>query len=314
MSKQIAAFGEILWDMLPTGKQLGGAPGNFAFHSHVLGSDVMIISRIGNDDLGRAITDELLKRSIPTDFIGIDFERPTGTVEVELDRLGHPAYQIIEDVAWDQIKPSKAALVYASEIDAVCFGSLAMRSPANRVSLASLLAVVPEKTLKVLDLNLRTPFYSSESVRGLIPLCNVLKLNDEELILLAGLLEKDFAAEPFFTENSEGRLGLAPEPRAFADYLLNYYSLRYLILTCGSKGSFILDRDGRLSFAPTVSAEVVSTVGAGDAFTAVCVDGFLSGTDLDVINQRAAQYAAYVCTQPGAMPSIEPILLKKWGF
>ena len=314
MANQIMAFGEILWDMLPGGKQLGGAPGNFAYHCHVLGSDAMIVSRIGNDDLGRGVTDELRKRSIPTDFIGIDFERPTGTVEVELDRLGQPAYQIIEDVAWDRIKPSKAALVYASGIDAICFGSLALRSSANRVALASLLAAVPEGKLKVLDLNLRAPFYSAETVRSLLPLANVLKLNDEELIQLGNLLGRDFAGEPFFAQNGEKGTTLSAAPAAFVEELFTRLPLRYLILTCGAKGSFIIDRTGRSSYRPTVPAEVVSSVGAGDAFSAVCVNGFLAGDDLDAVNERASQYAAYICTQPGAMPTVEPILLQKWGF
>ena len=137
MSHQIAAFGEILWDMLPEGKQLGGAPCNFAYHCHVLGAEVMVISRVGNDELGREIIDELKNHAIPTDFIGIDLERQTGVVEIQLDRMGHPTYQIIEDVAWDGITPSRAALLYATGVDAICFGSLAMRGAHNRVAFSS---------------------------------------------------------------------------------------------------------------------------------------------------------------------------------
>ena len=314
MSHQIAAFGEILWDMLPSGKQLGGAPGNFAYHSHVLGSDVMVISQVGNDVLGREITAELNKRNIPVDFIGIDLERPTGTVEVELDRMGHPAYQIIEDVAWDGIKPSRAAFLYATEVDAICFGSLAMRGEENRVSFSSLINGVPGRALRVLDLNLREPFYTEKTLRSLLSVCNVLKLNDDELIILAGILNKEFRPETFFDEGGAETVTLSSGARAFIDSLIDYYSLKYCILTCGAKGSFLLDGSGILSRLESTPVMVASTVGAGDAFTAVCVNGFLNGDDPVEIHRRAVRYAAYVCTQPGAMPPVTPEQLKEWGF
>ncbi len=314
MSHQIAAFGEILWDMLPSGKQLGGAPGNFAYHSHVLGSDVMVISQVGNDVLGREITAELNKRNIPVDFIGIDLERPTGTVEVELDRMGHPAYQIIEDVAWDGIKPSRAAFLYATEVDAICFGSLAMRGEENRVSFSSLINGVPGRALRVLDLNLREPFYTEKTLRSLLSVCNVLKLNDDELIILAGILNKEFRPETFFDEGGAETVTLSSGARAFIDSLIDYYSLKYCILTCGAKGSFLLDGSGILSRLESTPVKVASTVGAGDAFTAVCVNGFLNGDDPAEIHRRAVRYAAYVCTQPGAMPPVTPEQLKEWGF
>ena len=314
MSHQIAAFGEILWDMLPSGKQLGGAPGNFAYHSHVLDSDVMVISQVGNDVLGREITAELNKRNIPVDFIGIDLERPTGTVEVELDRMGHPAYQIIEDVAWDGIKPSRAAFLYATEVDAICFGSLAMRGEENRVSFASLINGVPSRALRVLDLNLREPFYTEKTLRSLLSVCNVLKLNDDELIVLAGILNKEFRPETFFDEGGAETVTLSSGARAFIDSLIDYYSLKYCILTCGAKGSFLLDGSGILSRLESTPVKVASTVGAGDAFTAVCVNGFLNGDDPVEIHRRAVRYAAYVCTQPGAMPPVTPEQLKEWGF
>ncbi len=314
MSHQIAAFGEILWDMLPSGKQLGGAPGNFAYHSHVLGSDVMVISQVGNDVLGREITAELNKRNIPVDFIGIDLERPTGTVEVELDRMGHPAYQIIEDVVWDGIKPSRAAFLYATEVDAICFGSLAMRGEENRVSFSSLINGVPGRALRVLDLNLREPFYTEKTLRSLLSVCNVLKLNDDELIILAGILNKEFRPETFFDEGGAETVTLSSGARAFIDSLIDYYSLKYCILTCGAKGSFLLDGSGILSRLESTPVKVASTVGAGDAFTAVCVNGFLNGDDPVEIHRRAVRYAAYVCTQPGAMPPVTPEQLKEWGF
>ncbi|MBO7725057.1 MAG: hypothetical protein J6S40_01180 [Thermoguttaceae bacterium] len=314
MSHQIAAFGEILWDMLPSGKQLGGAPGNFAYHSHVLGSDVMVISQVGNDELGREITAELTARNIPVDFVGIDLERPTGTVEVELDRMGHPAYRIIEDVAWDGIKPSRAAFLYATGVDAICFGSLAMRGEDNRVSFASLINSVPNEALRVLDLNLREPFYTEETIRSLLSVCNVLKLNDDELITLAGILNKEFRTETFFAEGAGGTVALSSGARAFIDSLIDFYSLKYCILTCGVKGSFLFDGSGILSQLESTPVKVASTVGAGDAFTAVCVDGFLSGDDPVETHRRAVQYAAFVCSQPGAMPQVTPDQLNEWGF
>ena len=314
MSHQIASFGEVLWDMLPTGKQLGGAPCNFAYHCHVLGSDVMVISQVGNDELGREITSELNRLAIPTDFIGIDLERPTGTVEVELDRMGHPVYQIIEDVAWDGIKPSPAAQLYVTGVDALCFGSLAMRGAQNRVSFASLVNGVPSGALKVLDLNLREPFYSENSIRSLLSVCDVLKLNDSELITIAGFLNSEFRTETFFDESGSGMAALSTGARAFIDYLIDFYALRYCILTCGARGSFILNSEGILSQKESVPVAATSTVGAGDAFTAVCVDGILNGDDPAEFHLRAAKYAAYVCTQSGAMPPIDVSQLKEWGF
>ncbi|MBR2692739.1 MAG: carbohydrate kinase [Thermoguttaceae bacterium] len=314
MSHQIAAFGEILWDMLPAGKQLGGAPGNFAYHCHTLGSDAMVISQVGNDELGREITAELTARHIPVDFIGIDLERPTGTVEVELDRMGHPAYRIVEDVAWDGIKPSRAAVLYATGVDAVCFGSLAMRGEENRVSFASLINGVSHNALRVLDLNLREPFYTEETLRSLLSVSNVLKLNDDELIVLAGFLNKDFRTETFFSEGAAETVLLSSGARAFIDSLIDFYSLKYCILTCGAKGSFLFDGGGILSRLASVPVKAASTVGAGDAFTAVCVDGFLNGDDPVEIHRRAVRYAAYVCTQPGAMPPVTPEQLNEWGF
>ncbi|MCR5360139.1 MAG: hypothetical protein K6E55_09695, partial [Thermoguttaceae bacterium] len=270
--------------------------------------------QVGNDSLGREITAELAKHDVPTDFIGIDLERPTGTVEVELDRMGHPAYQIIEGVAWDGIKPSRAALLYATGVDAICFGSLAMRGEENRVAFASLINGVPAGALRVLDLNLRPPFYSDETVRSLLSVCNILKLNDDELITLAGILNKDFRSETFFDEGASPVVSLSPGARAFIDSLIDFYSLKYCILTCGAKGSFLLNENGIVSQLESTPVKAVSTVGAGDAFTAVCVDGFLRRDDPAEIHRRAVCYAAYVCTQPGAMPAIAPAQLNEWGF
>ena len=184
-----------------------------------------------------------------------------------------------------------------------------MRSPENRIALHSLITGVPSFALKVLDLNLRRPFYSADFVRSLLSICNVLKLNDDELMVLAGMLGRHCSFSPFF-QNGCGGVELAPEPCAFVGYLVKHYSLEYLILTCGAQGSFIFAKDGRSSYAPSVKVDIVDTVGAGDAFAAVCVDGLLNRLDLDEIQRRAARHAGFVCSRAGGMPAIPKSVLE----
>lgn len=307
--KKILAFGEVLWDLLPSGKQIGGAPGNFAYHARVLGNDAFIVSSVGDDTLGEEVFSTFQPRGVPTDFLRIDPDRPTGTVEVELTADGQPSYRIVENVAWDKIVPNRAVLDFAQCADAVCFGSLACRSAENRAALDEILALVPKEALVVFDLNLRKPFYSAELVERLLSSCNVFKLNDDELAVLAELRGVKFAEKTFFDPDGQT---LAPEKRRFVERFMREFHLEFCILTCGSRGSFLFDHAGNESFAPATPVEVVSTVGAGDAFTAICVSGFLAGKPLDAINKRASRYAAFVCTGPGGMPKVPDEWKDEW--
>ena len=314
--KKILAFGEVLWDMIPSGKQIGGAPGNFAYHARVLGADARILSRVGNDKLGAELLDEFRKAALPTDQIELDTELPTGTVDVELDRNGQPKYQIIEDVAWDRIDARQRALDFAAAADAVCFGTLAARSETNLRALGRVLTKARPGTLRVLDLNLRAPFYSKDLVLELLPLANVLKINDEELITLMSFSGRKAAHDPFM-ETKDGRTVLVEEKQEAVERLMTDWRMKHLILTCGQNGSFLFSAGQRgaameQNYTAAVNCRVVNTVGAGDAFTAVATIGFLKQYDLAKINRHANRYAAYVCTQPGGMPLV-PDELTEWG-
>jgi len=181
-------IGEVLWDMLPAGRQLGGAPANFAYHAHAFGADALVVSRVGNDALGREILDRLRGLGLPKDGVSVDPTAATGTVSVTLSAGGQPDFTIHEDVAWDRLSVEPHALAMARTADVVCFGSLAQRSMASRQSIRELVAATPAGALRVFDINLRQQFYSLEVVEASLRLANVLKINDAELPVVAGML------------------------------------------------------------------------------------------------------------------------------
>jgi fructokinase len=283
---KILSIGEVLWDMLPSGRKVGGAPANFAFHCMQLGADVRILSCIGNDDLGREVIEFYRSLGLSTELIATDTTAPTGTVGVELSAEGQPKYTIHENVAWDKIEATETAVQFAQNADAVCFGSLAARTEPALQTIQKLVSETNTSALRVLDLNLRDPFVDKKISDSLLGLANVLKLNDEELTRIAAMFE--------VTGN---------EVKQHADWFINRYGLNMLILTCGSLGSRIF-ADGKEHCCESRKVEVVDTVGAGDAFTAVVVVGLLSGLTMETINERANEIAAFVCTQSGATPKI----------
>ena len=283
MSARILAVGEILWDLLPGGKQLGGAPANFAYHAHALGARALVVSRVGNDPWGREILERLHSLGLPTSGIAVDPTAPTGTVSVELADDGQPKFTIHENVAWDHMVADEAALAFTAQADAVCFGSLAQRSELSRISIRRLVAATPASALRVFDVNLRQQFYSRAVVDDSLRLANVLKLNDTELPILATMF------------------GLGGSVRAQITALARQFELRAVVLTRGVAGSLMLV-DGQWSKHAGLKAKVADTVGAGDAFTAAMTLGLLAGQPLDAISQRANEVAAFVCTQPGATP------------
>lgn len=285
--------GELLWDMLPTGQQLGGAPANFAYHAHALGAKAMVVSCVGKDALGKELLERLCRIGLNTDSITINLSAPTGTVSVTIDVQGKPTFTIHENVAWDFIEASADVLRDASRADAICFGSLAQRSAVSRKAIQALVAATPTSCLRVFDINIRQHFFSQEVIEHSLKLANVLKLNDSELPVLATLY------------------GLYGPPRQQLETLAQRFGLRVVALTCGAEGSLLL-HDGRWSELPSVKVDVKDTVGAGDSFTAALCLGLLCGMDLGEIHNVANQIAAHVCSCVGATPILPKQLCQKF--
>ncbi|HUW20753.1 MAG TPA: carbohydrate kinase [Sedimentisphaerales bacterium] len=288
-------LGEILWDMLPDGKQLGGAPANFAYHAQALGANAVVVSCVGDDELGKEILSRLEQLSLERNYIAIDKYHPTGTVTVELDENGKPDYTIHQDVAWDFI-PSDAGLAdLAARADAVCFGSLCQRSPVSRQTVRDFLRATRPDCIRIFDINIRQSYFDSQIVHAMLQLSNVLKLNDEELPVVAGLL------------------GLTGNISDVLSQLTSMYSLRMIALTRGPNGSCLYTRRQVCSHRG-FPAQVADTVGAGDSFAAAIALGMLHGRTLAEINEFANRVASFVCSQPGATPKLPDALAKKFGL
>ena len=285
MTHRIVAIGEVLWDLLPGGRQLGGAPANFAIHAHALGGDVRLISRVGDDALGREVLDAFRRRGMPTDTIVVDAMAPTGTVAVTVGADGQPAYRIVEDVAWDRIVVDQTAMDVVQEADAVCFGSLAQRSESSWCAIRTLVSATSPRSLRIFDVNLRAPYVDAKTIEASLDVADALKLNDQELPILTKMF------------------GLPGGEREGVEALARRFCLSLVALTRGASGS-LLHADGEWSDHPGLPTKVVDTVGAGDAFTAMLVVGRLAGWPLDEINRRANEVAAFVCTQAGATPEL----------
>jgi fructokinase len=282
VAKLLVGAGELLWDLLPSGRRLGGAPANFAFHASRLGCRGTVASRVGPDDLGREATRRLEALGVEH-RLQVDPLLPTGTVEVDLDPEGRPAYRIREGVAWDALAftPDLEALAWSA--DAVCFGSLGSRDPRARESLARLLGAT--SGLRVFDVNLRPPFVDEDRIRAFLAWTDVLKLNEDELPRLASIA------------------GTACDPEALRRAL----GLQAVALTLGERGAVLCAKSGRHE-APGQTVAVVDTVGAGDAFTAALAAGLVQDQDPAVILRRAIHLSAFVCTQAGATPETRDFL------
>ena len=287
----IVGIGELLWDLLPSGKQLGGAPANFVYHAGILGAEAYTVSAIGNDETGYEILNLLEHLNLTKKYVSIDEEHPTGTVSVSLDKEGIPAYNIHEDVAWDFIPMDDELMDLAKKTDAVCFGSLAQRSPVSRKSISNFLYNLKKECLKVFDINLRQKFYSKELIASSLELSDILKLNEDELKIISQL---------FSLHGTE---------RALLHQILEAFDLQLIALTKGAKGS-VLYSSNQNSVLEVPAIKIVDTVGAGDAFTAVLIMGLLNGHPLRSIHEHANRIAGYVCGKAGAMPLMEPDLVK----
>lgn len=278
--KVIVGIGELLWDMLPTGKAIGGAPANFAYHAGRLGEEGWVISAVGDDILGQEIMDVLNGKRVRS-LVAIS-KRPTGTVQVTLDDAGVPSYIITEDVAWDDIPFSSEMKELASRTDAVCFGSLVQRGR-SRASVLKFMEALPSSALKVFDINLRQHFYTPEILEESLRIADVLKINDEEIVTVAGMF------------------GLGEDMREACRKLMDMYSLKFVLLTKGAQGSEVITRDESIPQG-VGKINVVDTVGAGDAFTAAFTVAYLNGKSLADAQKLAGEVTAYVCSHKGAMP------------
>ncbi|MCQ2114789.1 MAG: carbohydrate kinase [Bacteroidales bacterium] len=284
MSNKVVGIGEALWDCLPEGRKLGGAPANFAYHVSQFGLDSCVVSAVGSDLLGREILDIFTEKSLPWNIPVVEY--PTGTVQVKLDGKGIPQYDIKENVAWDNIPLTPALKELAGETVAICWGSLAQRNETSQATINAFIDAMPESkdTLKVFDINLRQKFYTKEIIETSFKKCNILKINDEELVVVSQL---------FGIEGSDGQK---------CRKLVDDYGLKMLILTCGVDGSYVFTPDGNVSFQGTPKVEVADTVGAGDSFTATFVASILKGKSVKEAHKLAVRVSAFVCTQHGAMP------------
>ena len=280
----VAGIGELLWDILPSGKQVGGAPCNFAFHSMQAGCESFLISAVGNDLTGNDLLTTLDGLNINCEFIQRN-NFPTGTVSVTLNENGQPQYKIHENVAWDNTVFNEKIESKTRDLDAVCFGSLGQRNPVSATTVQRLLSTVKPGCLKVFDINLRQHFYSFEIINKSLEFADILKLNDEELPVLSSLYN------------------IAGDVKSKLNEVLRIFNLKYIVYTMGEKGSLILG-ENQYSFLESSKVVVADTVGAGDSFTAVLVSGILNNIPLNEIHKAATRTAAYVCTQKGATPTI----------
>lgn len=276
-------IGELVWDMLPGGRQLGGAPVNFAYWCGRLGAEGYPVSAAGGDDLGREAFDRLAGTGLDLGYVQRN-ALPTGRVNVTLSGNGIPEYDIVEGVAWDALEADARTLALAAQADAVCWGSLAQRSEASRRAIAAILGATRPECLKVFDINIRQHWYSREIVTASLRQADVLKLNEDELPLVASL----------FRIGKSGAETIAELIRAF--------SLRYVIYTAGADHSEIHSAEGLLSRIPTPQVEVADTVGAGDSFTAAFITSLLQGDPVAACHRKAVETAAEVCTVHGAIP------------
>lgn len=284
MKGTVVGMGEALWDVLPEGKKIGGAPANFAYHVSQFGLPSCVVSAVGDDALGNEIIENFTSKGLNHLIEKVPY--PTGTVQVEIDQAGIPQYEIKENVAWDNIPYTARLEQLAGNTKAVCFGSLAQRNVVSRNTINRFLDAMPkdDSNLIVFDVNLRQGFYNKDILCESMKRCNILKINDEELVTDSRMF---------------GYPGIDLQDKCWI--LLGKYNLKMLILTCGINGSYVFT-PGNVSFQPTPKVEVADTVGAGDSFTAAFIASILKGKSVAEAHSLAVRTSAFVCTKKGAMP------------
>lgn len=293
----VVGLGELLWDLFPRGKQLGGAPANFAYITALLGDSGIVASRIGDDRLGQEALWHLKSNGLDVHHVQRDLVHPTGTVKVEVDSKGQAEYIFPENVAWDFMEFSEDWISLARSTHAVCFGSLAQRSPVSRATIRAFLAALPSFAIGIFDVNLRQSFFSSEILRDSARFAKVLKLNDEEFPRFLDLMQCPLKA----SERSD---------IASARWLCREFGVQLVCITRGAHGSLLVTATSQDEH-PGFSVKIADTVGAGDAFTATMVHHALRGSSLPAINAAANRMGAWVASQEGAMPPADPDVLKE---
>ncbi len=286
MNKIIVGIGEILWDILPAGKQLGGAPMNFMYWADRFGGQVFTVSSVGDDELGEEILLRLKNINLDTKFVQKNNEYPTGTVDVEIDNAGKPEYIIHENTAWDFIRWNDGLKQLAEKADAVCFGSLAQRSATSETTINKFLESTNEKCIKLFDVNLRQNYYSKRIIKNSLDKASILKLNDDELPVVGEMF------------------GLSGSDEKIIQKLIDRFELDLAALTRGGDGSMLISKNEILEH-PGIKVDIVDTVGAGDSFSAAVVMGMLEGKTLTEINESANLLAAKVCTNHGGTGLVE---------
>jgi len=279
----VIGIGELLWDVLPDGKKMGGAPANFIYHINHMGIYGDIISSVGNDPDGMELIKLIKQKGIPTDLIDIDSRYPTGTVTVKIDRSGNPEYTIHENIAWDHIHFVKSIEENLRMADAICFGSLAQRNTVSAETIIECLRGVDKDCLRVFDINLRQKFFTPKTIMESLHMADILKINEDEIIVVAEMFDS------------------GKDEMSILKNISEKFNLRLIALTKGADSSILYSKD-EISSLKTPEVSVVDTVGAGDSFTAVLVAGLLKGDTLKSIHQKAVDVSAWVCTLPGATP------------
>lgn len=280
----VVGIGELLWDLFPEGKQLGGAPANFAYMTSLLGDEGLVASRVGSDALGRSAARRLQRIGLKSSYLQVDTTHPTGTAKVRVDAAGQASFEFGESVAWDFFQWTTEWHDLAEQADAVCFGSLAQRATRSRATIRAFLQAVRPRTLRVFDVNLRQPFYSAETLDESLRLTDIVKMNQDEVAIVARVLGHPFAGE-----------------EKAAQWIRETYKLKLVCVTRGATGSLLVSEKQMLSH-PGCAVHVADTVGSGDAFTAALVYHYLRRASLSTLNEAANHMGAWVASQTGATP------------
>ena len=289
MQPLFIGIGELLWDFLPSGRQLGGAPANFAYMASLLGHRAAVVSRLGDDELGREARARCVALGLDTAHLQTDPAHPTGTVNVRIDSLGQPEFDIVDNVAWDNIAWTVALQMIATHADVVCFGSLAQRRNPSRTTIQQFLRTTRESCLRIFDVNLRQSYWDPVTLKTGFALANVVKMSHTELPVVM---------------NAIG-LSASEDQEEDSSLLLEHYGLQLVCITRGASGSFLVGRKGKSDHSG-FRVKVADTVGAGDAFTAALAHGYRNKLSLDAINEAANRLGAWVASQPGATPATVP--------
>jgi len=291
-SALMIGLGEVLWDILPSGKVLGGAPANFAYMISVLGDEGVVASRIGNDHLGHEARTTMEELGLDTSYVQSDSEHDTGTAVVAVDATGQPTFTIKQPVSWDFLQWTPEWKELSGRADVVCFGSLAQRSTQSAATIESFLQHVPKTALRICDANLRQPFYGKDVLHRSFQQADIVKLNEQELLQVSNLMK--------LGDGSEEEL---------AKRLLFEYELKLVCITRGARGSLLISKEKTVEHNG-FRVKVADAVGAGDAFTACLAHHYIRGISLEEISETANRFASWVATQKGATPPIDTLKLQ----